>query len=57
LTELLIAGQDVADGGDGVAVPGVDVASGGKSVVWTPGSNDFVELVGVLYIEYCEMGN
>lgn len=55
LTELLIAGEDVTSGGDGVAVPGFDVASGGKSVVYTSGSADWAEFRGAIYIEYSEV--
>lgn len=55
LTELLIAGEDTAAGGDGVAVAGWDTTSGGESVTWTAGSDDFAELVGSIIIFYTEV--
>lgn len=50
LGALLRADED----GAGALVPEADVASGGKSIVWTEGSNDWVEFVGRLFIEYID---
>lgn len=55
LTERLIAGEDVAAGGDGVAVPGWDVTSGGESITFTAGSNNFAELRGTILVFYYEV--
>lgn len=55
LTELLVAGEDTAAGGDGVAVPGLDVTSGGESLTYTAGSADFAELVADIIVFYTEI--
>lgn len=55
LTELLIAGEDTAAGGDGVAVPGWNVTSGGESITFTAGSNNFAELRGTILVFYYEV--
>lgn len=49
---LLRADED----GSGALVPEPDVASGGKSVVFTAGANDFAEFRGDIYIQYLELG-
>lgn len=53
LTELLIAGQDVADAGDGVVVPGEHIAGSvtSKSVSYKR-SGTFTTLAAVIWIEY-----
>lgn len=56
LLSFLIEGQDVADGGDGVACRQPDVSSGGKSVVYTAGSADWAEFRGDIYVVYMEIG-
>lgn len=52
LGALLRADED----GSGVLVPEHDVASGGKSVVYTAGSGDFAEFRGAIYVVYLELG-
>lgn len=57
LTNLLIAGEDIAAGGDGVAVKGSHVSNGtAVSVTYTAGSNDWVEFRGDIYLIYMEIG-
>ncbi len=55
LTELLIAGQDTANQGDGAMIAGKDVASGGESITFTAGSGDWAEFRGDIYIHYIEL--
>lgn len=56
LTDLLIAGSDAdAAAGDGVAVRGVDVSQGGKSIVYKASNNDWAEFRGALYILYLDL--
>lgn len=38
--------------GAGALVPENDIASGGKVITWTPGSNDFAELEADIIVEY-----
>lgn len=47
-------GADVA-GNTGFVNSRNDIASGGKTITWTPGSNDFAELEADLIIEYQEL--
>jgi len=57
LTSLLIAGEDVANGGDGVATKGVHANNGtAVSVTYTAGSGDWVEFRGDIYVVYMEIG-
>ncbi len=59
---LASAGQTVGvllradEDGSGALVPEPCVAPGSRSVSWTPGSNDFAELAGYIYIFYTEIG-
>jgi hypothetical protein len=57
LTELLIAGEDTAAGGDGVGIKGVHLSTAvtAKSVVYKAGSNDFAEFRGTINILYVEL--
>jgi hypothetical protein len=43
------------ESGAGVLVPEVDVTSGGATVVYTLGSNNFAELAGKIIVEYIEI--
>jgi hypothetical protein len=45
----------VDEDGSATLVPEIDIASGGESVTWTPGSSDYAELVADIYIEYTEI--
>lgn len=54
--DRLVAGEDVANGGDGVAVLGADVTSGAESITYTAGSADWAEFRGAIYIMYIELG-
>lgn len=55
LTELLIAGVDEVNGGDGVAVLGFDSTSGGETLTFTAGSNDWDEFRGIIVVWYTEL--
>ena len=55
---LLQAGADVAlDVGTFDESPHIADSVTARSVTWTPGSADFAELVGVIYVAYTEYGN
>jgi len=57
LTELLIAGEDVSNGGDGIAVAGKHANNGtAVSVTYTAGSGDWAEFRGDIYVVYMEIG-
>ena len=45
----------VDEGGTGELVQEIDIASGGKEITFTAGSNDFEQLVADIYIEYIEI--
>lgn len=46
----------VDESGGGVLVPEPDVASGGKSIVFTASAADWAEFVGAIYVHYLELG-
>lgn len=54
LTELLIAGADVTNGGDGVAVAGHDVSSGGDNISYT-GSDTTNTMRGHIVVVYIDL--
>lgn len=58
LTELLIAGNDTSNGGDGIGIRGRHLSTSvtAKSVSYTLGSNNFAELVANIVIVYVEIG-
>lgn len=51
LGELLCVDED----GAGALVPRNDVSSGGETLTWTPGSNDFAELAADIYVTYIDL--
>lgn len=57
LLSFLVAGEDVAGGGDGVAARTPHVCDGvAVSVTFTAGSNDWAEFRGDIYVVYLEIG-